>query len=122
MTIPLSNINGSRRARNRNASGVNAPSRRARPEEAVERACARPHLFTMDIRHDETHGSRAFILNPMRAWPIFGESLSRMKLLRRTVVMVISQHAGEHIDDCGITAMAVETYMPAGRDHRTAEA
>jgi hypothetical protein len=44
--------------------------------------------------------------------------LSWMELLRGTVVMVIGQHARQHIHDCGIAVMAVEADVPAGPDLR----
>jgi hypothetical protein len=87
----------------------------------TERACAKPsQLSVMNISRDETHRIGAFVLNPMRAWPVFSEDLPMMKFLSRAVLMMIGQHTGQHIDDCGIAAMAMDTDMTAGRNHRAA--
>jgi hypothetical protein len=44
-----------------------------------------------DIRNDERHRSRTLIFDPVRSRAEFGKYLAGTKLLRRSIVMVISQ-------------------------------
>src|SRR5580704_1712727 len=76
----------------------------------------------MDVCHDEMDRGGVFVLDPMRARPVFGKDLSRVNLFRRAVIMVVGQHTGQQVDDSRIAAMAVHPDMTAGRNHRAAEA
>jgi hypothetical protein len=58
----------------------------------------------------------------MRSRAGFGEDLAGVKLLCRSIVMVIGQNPGEQVDDGRITSMAVQSDMAARRYDRPAEA
>ena len=77
-------------------------------------------LFMVEVRCNKLHWNSAFVLNPMGTRPKLGKDLSGVKLFRRAVIMVVGQHTGQQVDDSGIVAMAVQTDMTAGRNHRAA--
>ena len=43
----------------------------------------------MDVRCNKLHWNSAFVLNPMRMRPKLGKDLSGVKVLSRTVIMVV---------------------------------
>ena len=49
----------------------------------------------------------------MRSRPVFTKRLSGVKFLHCAVIMVVSQHAREDVDDTWIAAMAVQANMTA---------
>src|SRR5215471_1610340 len=58
----------------------------------------------------------------MLAGPKFGERLTRAELFGDAIVVMIGQNSREHINDRGVSFVAVEPDMPARRDHGAAEA
>ena len=56
----------------------------------------------MDIGDDERYRVRTCILDPVRSRAEFGEYLTRTKLLRRSIVMVIGEDPREQVDDRGV--------------------
>ena len=76
----------------------------------------------MNIHNDEHHGYRTLIFHPVRARAEFSENLAWSKLLFRSIVVVIGQDPGEHINDSGIALMAVQADVAARRHDRSAEA
>src|SRR5260370_123991 len=76
----------------------------------------------MDVRDDKGHRRGTLVFDPMRSRAGFGEDLAGVKLLCRSVVMVIGQNSGEQVDDGRIASMAVQSDMAARRHDRPAEA
>ena len=76
----------------------------------------------MDVRDDKDHRRGTLVFDPMRSRAGFGEDLAGVKLLCRSVVMVIGQIPGEQVDDGRIASMAVQSDMAARRHDRPAEA
>ena len=52
----------------------------------------------MDVRNDKGHRRGTLVFDPMRSRAAFGEDLAGVKLLCRSVVMVIGENPAEDVD------------------------
>jgi hypothetical protein len=72
-------------------------------------------LPAMDIGGDKDERHRPLVFHPVRPRTKFSEYLTRPKLLRRAIVMMVGENPGKNIDDRRVALMAVEPDMAARR-------